>query len=169
MQYIGIRNRLLGENDLSDEVRAFEKSTDSIWHLRRHVLAPKYSSESIGAESVRLGVMLGLDLLRAWDEAYREISSVHVSAPFLIVETVWLSGLPNAAPPEVYVCLAKDIASFRPLIHDEALPREFDVEEANLKVDLTDMTVKYLSDLDENDGGSWIITMSQPAESTKDR
>ncbi|WP_193367929.1 hypothetical protein [Pelagibius marinus] len=168
MPYAEIKNRLLRENDLSDEVRAFEKDSAPVWHIRRHVLPPKFDPNPINPERVLTGVRLGFDLLRAWSEDRRSVVAIHVSEPFLIVETEWFSGSPNAAPPEVYIFLAKEIELFKPLVHDEALPREFAAGAHGLDDRVAGTTTRFLAGEDEPDSGSWLFAVDQSAEDSKE-
>jgi len=169
MPYVEVKTRLLRENDLSDEVRAFKRDGDPVWHIRRHVLPPRFDPKPIKPQRIRTGVRLGFDLLRAWSEDGQSIGDIHVSAPFLIVRTEWLAGLPNAAPPEVYIFLAKEIESFKPLVHDEAPLREFDTGMFDLKEQLAGTTTRFLAGEDEPDSGSWLFAVDQSAEDSKER
>lgn len=169
MRYIHVRNRLLRENDLCEQVRAFEQSADPVWHFRRHVLPPKFDPRPIKPGKTRIGVRLGFDLLKAWDEDCRSITSIHISVPLLIVDTEWLFGVPNAAPPEVYMCLAKDSSAFRPLLHEEAISKEFDSGTFDHGEHMAGTTVRYLADEAESDRGSWLFAVDRSAEHVEKR
>lgn len=112
------------ENDLADIARAFSVSGETCWHVDRHVLGVS-DALLAGAESPVSACMVAVALARRWLEAASALrdSGLLVSRPFVVIDDEWIASFPGATPPHVYVCIARDEASFRPVHHDETTPR----------------------------------------------
>lgn len=116
MTYDEIKAKLLRQNWLLDTAQHLEESEDQVYYVDRHVL--QSSRERFNGLEIPirdLGVLLGLDLLRDWTRAAEEIRWLFISKPFLSIDSDWLTGVDNAAPPSVLVCLAKSPAQLDPM------------------------------------------------------
>jgi hypothetical protein len=96
------------ENDLADTLRAFRESSDSVWHIDRHVLDVDEASVASSEERIS-ACIAGFGLLRKWHE---DVSAegppdLIVSKPYLIIDDEWLEGEPHASSLHVYICLSK--------------------------------------------------------------
>lgn len=116
MTYENIKAKLLRDNRLQDTAKFLEASEDEVYCADRHVLhSDREHFKGLDMPIRDLGVLLGLDLLRDWTEAAEEIRWLFISKPFLTIDSDWLNGVANAAPPSVVVCLAKSPAQLDPM------------------------------------------------------
>lgn len=106
-------------NDLAENVVALEQSADAVWHIDRHVIDVDESAPVIEA------CLAAVALARHWmTQASRLRSSTRfISKPYAILDPSWLSGEPDAPPPHVYICLAREQAAFAPAYHQELVER----------------------------------------------
>lgn len=115
------KSRVLSENDLIEIAARFRDLPERSFHLNRHVFPPRFEREERSLSKTRMGIILGLDLLNAWSTSKAAVAkSMFTSEPCLIVETDWVRGRRNAAPPYVYMCLAKDSSAFQPVHSEDA-------------------------------------------------
>lgn len=149
-----LKEQVLADNDLRDTINKFIKSDDTVWHINRHPIDVDRSYPGVDVSDVRLGITLGLALLRKWLRLIQSINSHFplISKPYLVIEVDWLNRVEHSSPPYVYICLAKDEDSFVPVKHNEAVDREIDIE---FGVDMTGLTTKFLKGFDGD--GAWLI------------
>jgi hypothetical protein len=152
MNYEIIQEDMLSDNDLNETIEEFNSSDESVWHINRHPIDVDRDYPDVGFSSIRLGILLGLALLRLWLRQAKSINSCVISKPYLVIEVNWLNGVEHSSPPYVYVCLSKDENSFEPVVHDEAVVRQIDID-----VDMDGLSAKFLKGFDSDSYGSWLI------------
>lgn len=116
MGYETLRQRVLRENDLMDTIDFFMKDDGEVYYTDRHALVyAGYNYDPFARDplTIKLGVKLGLDLLRHGSAQKTLVTSLLVSDPFLAVDEEWLLGRENHAPPTVVICLAKTQAAIQ--------------------------------------------------------
>ncbi len=161
MDYEELKRRVLEENDLMDTVNSFLKDDDQVYYADRHALeyaGYDYDPYALDPETIKLGVKLGLDLLRHWSQQRKSVTSLFVSEPYLAIDEEWLLGLPNPAPPYLYICLAKTEDAFapNPVIGSPERSLALDGD-----IDLSGTAVLYVEGYDDPDEeevfGAWHI------------
>jgi hypothetical protein len=162
MDYGKLKQRVLIENDLMGTVDPFIKGDDEVYYADRHALewsGYHYDPYALDPVTIKLGVMLGLDLLRHWSVQRKAISSLHISEPFLCIDEEWLLGRANPAPPSVKICLAKSEKAFSP-VPFEGTRRDLILDS---EVDLSGTTVVFGEGYEYPDEdeilGAWLIRL----------
>ena len=150
MNYEIIQEEVLSDNDLNETIEKFNSSDEAVWHINRHPIDVDKDYPDVGFSSVWLEVLLGLALLRLWLRQIQSINSCVISKPYLVIEVNWLNGVEHSSPPYVYLCLAKDESSFEPVVHDEAVDRQIDID-----IDMEGLSAKFLMGFDSD--GAWLI------------
>ncbi len=152
------------ENDLAAILRGFQESGEPVWHIDRHVLDPTETG-GVDAGFRAAACEAGLTLLRRWSsQRLNEAGSgIFISEPYLVVDDGWIEGALDAVPPHVYICLAVDEDSFRPVQPwDEA---GHAVEPSPLIGALLSgsETVYRASGAFEDEPGAWLIKLAERA------
>ena len=146
-------------NDLVAMARHFLDSDDRCWHIDRHV-ADVDQAWNPSPELVRAACAVALMLSRRWaaDREGLGSSGLLISRPYVIIDDAWLDGETASPPPHVYVCLARDDASFKPVTHDMATPVRVT---GNATVDALvgpDTSISRLAGaFDDEPGRAWMI------------
>lgn len=106
-------------NDLGENVVALEQSADVVWHIDRHVIDVDESAPIIEA------CVAAVALARHWMTQASTLRSPTrlISKPFVVFDVEWLSGEPDAPPPHVYICLAREQTAFCPAEHEGVIER----------------------------------------------
>lgn len=161
MDYEKLKQRMLAENDLMDTVNPFLKDDDQVYYADRHALewsGHDYDPDALDPATIKLGVMLGLDLLKYWSEKRKLLTSLYVSEPFLVIDEEWLLGRKNPAPPSVKICLAKTEEAFDPTPFEGDPDKKLSFDK---DIDLTGTKVVFVEGYDDPEEeeifGAWLV------------
>jgi hypothetical protein len=148
------------KNDLAEIVRAFKASGEACWHVDRHVFEASEAQQA-QADFLIGACMVAVALARKWLEEASALRGAWllISRPFAIIDDEWIAGVPGAAPPHAYVCLARDESAFEPVHHDEATPH---ASSGNPVLDSQLTARERLLRLEgalEGEPGAWIVEL----------
>ena len=160
MTYERLKMKLLSQNRLQDTARHLQASEDEVYYADRHVLhSDRERFKDLDIPIRDLGILLGLDLLRDWTCAAEEIRWLCISKPFLSIDSDWLTGVENAAPPSVVVFLARSPARLDPMKIGGMLRSTPDFDLC-LHADFSGLECRYLASAFEPEappGYTWYI------------
>ncbi len=161
MDYEELKRQVLAQNDLLEDVASLLEDDDQVVYLDRHAIewsAAKYDPYVLNPETVKLGVMLALDLVRHWSAQRKSLTSIYASEPFLYMDEEWLLGRKNPAPPSARICLAKSEQAFDPVPFEGDPHRRLNLDS---DIDLTGASVVYVEGYDDPEEkerlGAWLI------------
>jgi len=105
------------DNDLGAIADEFRASGESCWHIDRHVITEISEGAQPDAHLLLTACRAALALARKWLEQSSAVRDpgLFVSEIIVILDDAWVTGVIEAPPPHVYICLARDQASFKPV------------------------------------------------------
>jgi len=146
-------------NDLTRLVRAFMHSGDSCWHIDRHVI--DFVGERVAAtpSEIREACEAAVALAARWAEQSGALRGPDflISAPVALIDDEWLAGRENAPPPHVYLCLARDADSFRPVSRQTRVSVEASGNPIVDSLPRGDVALSRVDGMFEDLPGAWVV------------
>lgn len=155
----GLIDSVSRENELVDEVRHFRSSDEDAWYIDRHVLdVGSYGS----AEIHEAACVAAVELAKKWleDRARLSAADLVISKPFVIIDDDWVRCDPEAAPPHVWICMAKNADAFSPMDPTEGTVRMTTSSQPMVDAVLREGLKLWRADSDDPElGGCWFLEL----------